>query len=64
MARPNQREELSPNLIALIDEAIALVPATPVEIAVLERYGSTRWLERMAAVREKLGELRQQLVSF
>lgn len=48
------------NLVALIDEAIALVPGTEVEIALLERYGSGQWKERMRSVREKLLEVRNR----
>lgn len=48
------------DIVSLLDEAIALVPGTDVEIAVLERYGSDKWKERMLAVREKLTQVRER----
>ena len=48
-------------LLNLLDEAIALVPGTEIEVAVLERYGSDRWKERMIAVREKLTDIRGRM---
>lgn len=57
---PKKEKAAQPEFVALIDEALALVPGTDVEISMLRRYGNDDWKERMIAVREKLTQVRDR----
>lgn len=66
--RPRQSRAEASNgkngdIIALLDEAIASIPSTDLEIAVARRYGTENWKERLDSIREKILEARTALAS-
>lgn len=50
-------------LLALVKEAIALIPGTAQEVSMLKRYSSEQWLERMTAAREKMVQIHDALTA-
>lgn len=63
-ARSKRAAETRPEMVVLIDEAIACLPATDAEIEVAKRYGGhVEFKSRMLTAREKMLAIRAKLMT-
>jgi hypothetical protein len=54
MAENKSKTEKFSEILSSLDECMKLVPASVVEVAVLQRYGGDSWKERMLEIRQRL----------